>query len=378
MNQGGAGAGLPPGGPPAPPPLGQPPLLAVVPPQAPGGQGGAQGGAPAPGGVPAGAAAPPAPPANAADALALSLGAVLNHFNRQLNDQQVERASRKPPTFESGDPIEWMTFRRTFEITIQINHWPNNRARRELAGAMTGKAARAVAGIAIETPLGYPDIDYGVIIDAYQAIFLPPAASDLAVAQFEKCRQWADEEHLVWHSRCRDMFTRAYPGEPTEHNRRLVAAFCQGLANLQVKDYVFMHRPQAYTDALAAAQNREASIKCMVDMGPAPSTAEGSSQGGSIAAMGTGDTVGAMRKSGGVKCWHCEHMGHVQSKCPALIKAAKALGVDVTDALVKAAGGRRFNSNSKKPAFKKKFFKKKLNAIGEDEDEANYAASENQ
>ena len=47
---------------------------------------------------------------------------------------------------------------------------------------MTGKAARAVTGIAIESPAGYPEIAYHAVVEAYQAIFLPPAASDLAVA----------------------------------------------------------------------------------------------------------------------------------------------------------------------------------------------------
>ena len=77
--QGGVGGVTPMRGPPSPLPLDLSPLLAEGHQGDQGGQEGARGE------VPAAAAATPAPPANDADALALSLGQVLQHLNQQLN-----------------------------------------------------------------------------------------------------------------------------------------------------------------------------------------------------------------------------------------------------------------------------------------------------
>ena len=313
----------------------------------------------------------------AADALAASLQAVLTGFQNQLNADHDERASKKPPTFETGDPIDWMTFRRNFEITITINGWPNNRCRRELAGALTGRAARAVAGIAVEVVAGQVPIPYETLVQQYQDIFLPAAASDLAVAQFEKCRQWSDEELLVWHSRCRDLFSRAYPTEPTEDSRRLIAAFSQGLASREVKEFVYTHRPQTFGAALTTAQNREATLSCMVDMGPAPTTAEGTGATAKIAAMGGEYGLYAMKPAGSatVQCWHCEEKGHVQRRCPALIKTAKTLGIDIGEVLKQAAAAKKEKGGKtfQKPRYNN--FKKKVGAMG---DGAEGSAPENQ
>ena len=59
-----------------------------------------------------------------------------------------------------------------FEITATINHWPNNRARRELAAAITDTAARAVAHIAVESPAGVPEIPYLTLADQNAAILV--------------------------------------------------------------------------------------------------------------------------------------------------------------------------------------------------------------
>lgn len=341
--------------------------------------------------------APPPPPGagggaaggggNVVNDLALALQAVLQGFQQQQAANVAannERVNRKPPTYESGKPLDWLTFVRNFELTATINHWPNNRARRELAAAMTGPAARAVAHIPVEVVAGQPQIDYPALMVAYAAVFMPEAESDLAVALFEKCRQWADEEILVWHSRCRDLFIRAYPGEATETSRRLIAAYSQGLADAKIKDFIFTHRPLTYALALAGAQNRQASLHCMVDMGPAPTEAEGVSKS-KMNAMGHDLMVGAMahKQGGGPTCWYCQKPGHMRRKCPALIKSAKTLGIDISEAIARAAEGGKKNGGENKKKFKKWGKKggkkdKDVNAIGEGGDDGDSSAPENQ
>ena len=277
----------------------------------------------------------------------------------------ADRASRKPPTFESGDAIEWMTFIRAFTFTVMINNWNENRAKRELAAAMKGKAARVTSAIEVENPVGGPVITYEVVKDAYAALFIPPAASDIAVSQFEACRQWADEDLMAWHARCRDLFTRAYPGLETNPSRQLISRYCQGLATHEVKDYVFTHRPATYTDALQYSQNRVASLSCMVNLGPAPTEAEsqaGRSHGPKISAIGTGPK----REQ---NCWHCKQLGHIQRSCPTLQKKAKADGLTIEEAMDK------YNTGKKKVWKKKrstnygndtgKWKKKGVHAVGD-------------
>jgi len=105
---------------------------------------------------------------------------------------------KKVEPFSSTDGVEWQTWRTSFEITVRINGWNDQRARRELAAAMTGSAQLYVRDI----PVGddaVPVEDVPVLLAAYEQRFLPQAAGDLARIELREAKQKPDETVVGWH-----------------------------------------------------------------------------------------------------------------------------------------------------------------------------------
>lgn len=94
----------------------------------------------------------------------------------------------------STDPVHWQAWKTAFTHAANINGWNNQRARREIAASMAGYAMQRVDDIPINDVADAED--YARLLDAYEARFLPRAASDMALTEFVKCRQKEEESVL--------------------------------------------------------------------------------------------------------------------------------------------------------------------------------------
>ncbi len=280
---------------------------------------------------PAGAMAQAAPVLMGAD----QLNALLNAVGNQQRPQR-----RKLELYSSGDPTEWLTWRRHCGYVARMNQWDNRRARREIAASMQGAAALTIRDIATgdEVPAAAaaaagppPDAaDYELLLDAYEARFLPEAAADCLRVAVQTASQEEGESILVWHSRLRNLFVRAYPNlTPAQVNANpdLRDRFILGLHDPEVKRQAYIRRPVDYAAALTEASNLQAgefilkggSGKGKTNIDPFAVKKEinqlGVDEEVAAAALKKGrGRSAANRKS---RCWRCDKPGHFARDCRA-------------------------------------------------------------
>ena len=171
------------------------------------------------------------------------------------------RPGRKTDPFTTGDPTDWRNWRDNFALTVNINGWNHQRARREAAAAMQGEAKSSVRDIPVADGAGA--LNYNELLDLYEARFVTAAAGDLARSQLKAARQSESETILAWHSRLRELFIRAHP----EMNAAAIAAsldlrdsFILGLSDNQVKTDTWRARPATFAAALTDASNVQAGM----------------------------------------------------------------------------------------------------------------------
>ena len=217
--------------------------------------------------------------------------------------QAPRPAPRKTPTLDVVDPIEWMTFRRAFEITHRINMWDDVRGRQELAAAMEKEAARVTSHVNPQ------DLNLLQMLQQYEALFVTRAASEAAKTAFHQTKQAAGETLLAYHSRLRDLYIRAYPGNDAEASEILRRQFIFHLRDARISDWANMQRPQTYQAALAAAEDRAAGLMAL----PSHKGVD------YIGAMGAGSAVN-------VECYNCQKVGHYKRDCPQASKGGRGRG----------------------------------------------------
>ena len=241
----------------------------------------------------------------------------------------VGPGSKRATTFESGDKLEWAAWVRDFHLTVQINHWDNQRARREAARAMKGRAYMATAHIdiaAVPPPGGVAaDIeDYHLLIEEYEAVFVPPAETDAAIATYERDRMDDTEDLQGWHGMNRYNFRQAYPHTPAAevaNNRGLIFHFITGIPNSEVRRLIWMARPNNYAAALAAAQTAISGFKLENKTAMGSNGASATVTKREIMALGRPAERGRGRggRAGGPenrRCFHCNEVGHLKMNCP--------------------------------------------------------------
>lgn len=223
-------------------------------------------------------------------------------FAQFMNAAGGARGRRLDP-FESGDAEEWLIWRRNFLIIANIQAWNNERCKQEIVASMKGRAANITRTI----PYAGNAITTANLLDAYQARFVPEAASRLARATFSSSTQRPDETVLDFHSRLRSLFQRAYPARPNiEDDPQLIETFADGLADDNVTQYVHDSNPANYTQALQAAERKQASMHNLerkrqrVAAIRAPAV-RGSKQAGLARAN--------------VLCYYCNKPGHIKRDC---------------------------------------------------------------
>jgi hypothetical protein len=182
-----------------------------------------------------------------------------------MNDAQLQQligviragggGGHKTTKFSSAEGTEWRIWRRNFEQTLLINGWNNERCQRECAAGMESTAAEFTSDI----PGFVAGRDIQVLLNLYEARFLPAAAGQLAAAQFQTAAQMDGEQIAVWHSRLRTIFERAFPGENIQESRLLINKFVLKLSDSNIRQWTHRANPATYNDAMTAASNEAAS-----------------------------------------------------------------------------------------------------------------------
>ena len=237
------------------------------------------------------------------------------------------RGNRRLTVFNSADGSEWRVWRRNFLTIATINGWDDQRGRREISAAMEGAAARAVAELG-------PD-DYATqaaMLDAYELRFLPEAAGQLARAEFKNASQTNQESLLQWHTRLREIFSRAFPARVVAADQHLIETFMDGMVDVNIQRHVMDLHPATFIAALHNAQSKQATEACLTRnkaRGGLHNIGTTSGNNPSVGAIGRGNpaTKG--------NCWFCQSPSHVRADCEAFKKQkeyfAKFFKVDSKD-----------------------------------------------
>jgi hypothetical protein len=77
-------------------------------------------------------------------------------------------------------------------------------------------------------------------------------------AKYNIAKQILSEDVGGWHTRLRDLYNRAYPGEEVDNNLPLIEKFVTQLINKEVGEFVFERDPATFAGALALAQTKTA------------------------------------------------------------------------------------------------------------------------
>ncbi len=247
---------------------------------------------------------------------------------------------RRLPTFSSGLPDDWVAFLLTLENCFRLRGWfeagGDNEERRKnnLVAAMEGTAARAVSHIDPEVfPGAAPTAPYTYdqLKAAYAAVFLPAAASHLAMTQYNVARQADTEPLLAWHTRLRELFSRAYPNAEANTSLGLINRFILGLAHPVVRDRTWDAHPDTFQNALNTATSKAAGVIVMQQA----ATGSNRRNQGSVGSLGLGlevagavsnpPSVGAVdggrgrrRRGAGNTCFNCGSPDHFKRDCPSL------------------------------------------------------------
>ena len=226
-----------------------------------------------------------------------------------------------PPTLADVDPIKWVTFSKQFRRVSALNQWSATRAKLLLHTCMQDAAARAVEHIEFADTTTLDEA-----LDLFATIFVNPASTQLYKTKFKDASRNPGEELILWHTRVREMFMRAYPhiGNQEEHED-LKERFVLGLRNRQLSHTLLSaenYPSLTFTQLLTRAQNLQGSIlqcqKIYSDVSalhPNPPS--------HVASLGAGQSSSSRprRNNGGVTCFHCDRPGHVINECRSFEKA---------------------------------------------------------
>jgi|GEM_PF-2533290 len=303
----------------------------------------------------------------------------LNQLLQALNRIQVvppaapaqHGGTRKLSTLSSVDGAEWRVWRRAFEQTALINNWNDLRSRREVYAGMEGEAARNTQDL---LPVNFADV--AAMLAAFEARFVPAADTKLSRAQFESARQLPSEMMTAWHSRLRELYIRAFPGQDVENSPLLIDQFIKRLYDRKVAEWVINASPITYAQALATAQNVLANQMFLNGQKTDGQNQGAHSKGGINALMdGEEPTIDEMEVNlinANATCWFCKKTGHVRDDCREFLKMleyfAKLFGVKPSQ--YKSAKGRNRKEKDFKSGKSRKQ-KKKVQAIVEMENKSN-------
>ena len=251
--------------------------------------------------------------------------------------------------FESANGVEWLTWRRVFAVTAQINGWFDDRQRLEVRASMKGAAERAIADIEHDPPVVAAAFTVQHLLDAYQARFLPEAETDICRVALKNAMQTDGENVLEWHTRARALYARAYPNRGADEVE-LRDLFNLGLRDKKIKEATWKARPQTYTECLTAAHN-EAAARAVLDAHSGIRSVK--QEPGGLHAFGSQPPQYQRRQPGppdqGEGCRYCGAPGHFRRECRKYTEALKGLDeqAPIKKGKKAAAGGEAAKSKGK-------------------------------
>ena len=244
----------------------------------------------------------------------------LNELEAELTNVRLGQRDQSPRckplpqvSFSGGRDEDWLTFKRSFLQAADFYQYNDREGIAALSHCVRGAASRAVEGILIP-----PRATLDQMIQRYEDRFLPPSASSMAQAKFEKATQDPREDVLQYHARLRTLWVRAYPGHHVD-DRILIRKFALGLSSPRVRDAVLRGQAAMYERALELAQCEAAVLETTR---PTTGTYEGRP---GLHALKKGNPRGYQRgikwtvekRDAGrpVRCYYCEKEGHISSEC---------------------------------------------------------------
>ena len=264
---------------------------------------------------------------------------------------QAPSGVRKIPLFEeTGDATAWATWITRFETVANIAGWNTARMKAELKAGMAGAAALVTRDIDIRDPRTFAQVK-----EDYQGRFITPADSDQARADFSLAQQGAEESLLEFHSRLRELYTRAYPAamgniDAGPMGPILRDRFISGLLHPAIKEYTWDQRPATYMGCLAVVQRKQATLQLL---SPSPqgsnnqtnrSSTDPRSQAHSSVYSAGASKFGNGNHNAGASftCHFCKTSGHMLRQCPLL---------DQARSIIEGTGGR----NTSRGGFRRGF-----------------------
>ena len=208
-------------------------------------------------------------------------------------------------TFTNLPGEDWITFRKKFETLAETQRYDLQDSKNMLSMCMQGQAYITASR------LDHRDANVTLqqLLNAYEAKFLPPSASAMAIQRYEQAVQGAHEDILDWHGRLDGLWARAYPAIPA--GALLIRKFINGLRIKNVKQFVLRADPQTYDLALDQAQ-KEQCIQDQTAFGPGYNPAHHQ------VAVGHGNRgepmeIGAIGEQ--KRCFTCNLFGHEKKDC---------------------------------------------------------------
>ena len=260
--------------------------------------------------------------------------------------QDLIGGRRKPANFETGDSLEWKTWRRSFEILRRLNDWNNVRARQEISISMVGRAALAVRGIPVGdvAAAGAQVAPYEELLNEYEARFVPPHASMSARNSFITRIQQPSETVTQFGSSLRSMFEEAYPGNDADavnNSTLLKHQFLTGLRDQWVRMEVRKTNQENITfpQMMTTAVDMESNVAVERHLGggkgklAAMTSTSGQQESPEYAGIAAAQRG---RPASDGKCWLCKG-NHFLRDC-SIYKRSKALGQE----LAQRGKGNRF------------------------------------
>lgn len=222
--------------------------------------------------------------------------------------------------FSSGDSVDWRDWQSHFTTIAAHKEWDDLTQRRQLKAAMRKEAAARTRDIEVN--------DYATIaamLAAFEDRFVPQAEAMIVKAQFEQARQSPHEKLMEWHGRLRAIFIRAYPNRNAANDDQLIRAFISGIADPAIKMFVLEGAPDTYVAALTRAQNKEAMLLTVRQMGqmhigPRRGINQiGNPEEDDIDPASVNFVQGGEGKKG--TCYFCQKPGHFAKDCFILKRA---------------------------------------------------------
>jgi len=240
-----------------------------------------------------------------------------------LPTSDIRRRESSPPHLTEVDPIQYTSFKKCFKRVVRLNEWDDITSVLKLATCIRDNAGRTIDHLEFS--------DFNNLEQAFAAIdkvYLNPAGIEFYKATFKQAVRNPQETLIQWHTRCRELYLRAYP-EDDEFDQEpdLKDKFV-----LQIRDRTLSTQLKAsdgyenwtFTDVLTRAQRIHGSALIVHHAYGGRAVNQESIQSldqiintpqdnpPSLQAIPT-QKPGLNRKQ--LKCYHCGKDGHVVNEC---------------------------------------------------------------